>query len=301
VTSGGGAATVEVEGRRLQVSSLDRVLWPGTGTTKAELLQYYLAVAPRLLPHLADRPLTLHRYPQGVGGPHFFQTRTPPHPPWVRTVALSYPRTGKAFEAPVVDDLAGLVWAVNLTTIELHPFLGRASELARPTAMVLDLDPGLPAGLLDACRVGLLLRAQLDALALASYPKTSGGKGLHVYVPVSDGTYDATKGLARRLAGELATARPDLVVERMTKTLRVGKVLVDWSQNDPGKSTVAPWSARGQEVPAVSVPLSWHEVEDAVRRGDVTPLVFGLADAVRRAEGGDSFAPVLAGGQVLPP
>ena len=300
MTGATSTATVEVDGRRLQVSSLDRVLWPATGTTKAELLQYYLAVAPRLLPHLADRPLTLHRYPQGVGGKHFFQTRTPPHPPWLRTVVLSFPRTGKTFEAPVIDDLAGLVWAVNLTTVELHPFLARVSELARPTAMVLDLDPGLPAGLLDACRVGLLLRAELDALGLASYPKTSGGKGLHVYVPVADGTYDATKALARRLATELAAAHPDLVVERMTKSLRVGRVLVDWSQNDAGKSTVAPWSVRGQSLPAVSVPVSWCEVEDAVREGDVAPLGFGLDDAVRRAEAGDAFAPVLAGGQALP-
>ncbi len=195
------ATTVEVEGRRLQVSSLDRVLWPATGTTKAELLEHYLTVAPLLLPHLADRPVTLHRYPEGVTRPHFFQTRTPPHPPWVRTVTLSYPRTGKTFEAPVVDDLPSLVWAVNLTTIELHPFLGRAADLASPTAMVLDLDPGPPAGLVEACRVALLLRAQLDDLGLAAWPKTSGSKGLHVLVPVSGTPYDRTKAVARRLGG----------------------------------------------------------------------------------------------------
>ena len=291
------ATTVEVAGRQLQVSSLERVLWPVTGTTKAELLQHYLSVAPLLLPHLADRPLTLHRYPQGVGGPHFFQTRTPPHPPWVRTVTLSYPRTGKTFEAAVVDDLPGLVWAVNLTTVELHPFLGRTGELASPTALVLDLDPGPPAGMLEACAVGLLLRAELDALGLRSYPKTSGGKGLHVQVPVEAATYDATKGLARRLARDLVRTHPSLVVDRMTRALRPGKVLVDWSQNDPGKSTVAPWSARGQPVPTVSVPVAWEEVEHAVRERDERALVFTLADVPRRAAAGDLSAPVLAGGQ----
>ncbi len=291
--------TVEVESRRLQVSSLDRVLWPATGTTKAELLEHYLSVAPLLLPHLVDRPITLHRYPQGVGGPHFFQTRTPPHPPWLRTVTLSYPRTGKSFDAPVVDDLAGLVWAVNLTTIELHPFLGRTVDLAAPTAMVLDLDPGPPAGMVEACRVGLLLRKRLGALGLASYAKTSGGKGLHVFVPVTGTTYDATKDLARRLARELVAEHPDLVVDRMTKSLRVGKVLVDWSQNDPGKSTVAPWSVRGQEQPTVSVPVSWDEVEDAARTSTAAVFVFSLADVPRRAAQGDLFAPVLSGGEVL--
>lgn len=292
--------SVEVAGRVLQVSSLDRVLWPRTGTTKAQLLEYYLSVAPVLLPHLVDRPLTLHRYPEGVGGPHFFQTRTPPHPDWLRTVTLSYPRTGKTFDTPVIDDLAGLVWAVNLTTLELHPFLGTVAALDAPTAMVLDLDPGPPAAMLQACAVALLLRAALDRRGLASYPKTSGGKGLHVYVPVQDATYQATKALARSLARELATRHPDLVVDRMTKALRTGRVLVDWSQNDPGKSTVAPWSARGSAVPTVSAPVTWREVERAVAGGDPSALGVTLADVARRLDQhGDLFAAVLAGGQHL--
>lgn len=291
---------VEVSGRTLQVSSLDRVLWPRTGTTKAELLEYYLSVAPVLLPHLADRPVTLHRFPDGVDGPHFFQTRTPPHPDWIRTVTLSYPRTGKTFEAPVVDDPPSLVWAVNLTTLEFHPFLGTVARLDAPTAMVLDLDPGLPAGMLQACEVALLLRAELDRRGLASYPKTSGGKGLHVFVPVQDATYDATKGLARALAAALAARRHELVVDRMTKALRTGRVLVDWSQNDPGKSTVAPWSARGFATPTVSAPVTWREVERAVERGDPRPLVVLLGDVPRRLdEHGDLFAPVLGGEQTL--
>jgi bifunctional non-homologous end joining protein LigD len=294
-------ATVEVAGRRLQLSSLDRVLWPQTGTTKAELLEHYLAVAPLLLPHVAGRPITLHRFPEGVGGPHFFQTRTPPHPEWLRTVTLSYPRTGKTFEAAVIDDLAGLVWAVNLTTVELHPFLGTVDDLAAPTALVLDLDPGPPAGLLEAAGVALLLRAELRLLGLTAYPKTSGGKGIHLHVPVLDATYDQTKTLARRLARELTQRRPELVVDRMTKSLRPGKVLIDWSQNDPGKSTVAPWSARGYAHPTVSVPVTWNEVEQAVRDADPRSLRVLLADVPTRvAEHGDPFALVLTCPQRLP-
>ena len=288
------AMTVEVDGRTLQVSSLDRVLWPATGTTKAELLEHYLAAAPLLLPHVVDRPLTLHRFPQGVAGKSFFQTRTPPHPEWLRTVTLTYPRTGKTFESPVVDDVAGLVWAINLTTIELHPFLARTGELAAPTALVLDLDPGPPAGLLAACRVALLLRDELRARGLAAYPKTSGGKGLHVYVPVRDATYEQTKPLARQLARDLAAAHPDLVVDRMTRSLRVGRVLVDWSQNDPGKSTVAAWSVRAQARPTASVPVAWEEVESALSAGDARGLVFPLPEVRRRmAEHGALFDPVL--------
>ena len=253
--------SVEVDGRVLQVSSLDRVLWPATGTTKAELLEHYLRVAPVLLPHLADRPVTLHRYPDGVEGRHFFQTRTPPHPDWVRTVTLSYPRTGKTFEAPVVEDVASLVWAVNLSTIELHPFLMTAGDLATPTALVLDLDPGPPAGLVEACDVALLVRAELDARGLRSWPKWSGGKGLHVHVPLTGASWEATKAWARHLARELTARHPGLVVDRMTRALRAGKVLVDWSQNDPGKSTVAPWSARGWQRPTVAAPVTWEDVE----------------------------------------
>ena len=289
---------LEVAGRLVPVSSLDRVLWPLTGMTKADLARYYLSVASVLLPHLVDRPLTLRRFPEGVGGPQFFQTRTPPHPPWLRTATLSYPRTGKTFEAPVIDDLAGLVWAVNLSAIELHPFLGTVTDLAAPTAMVLDLDPGAPAGLREVATVALLLRAELEAIGLTGYPKSSGGKGIHVYVPARDADYGQTKALARSLAAGLSAERPDLVVNRMTKNLRVGRVLVDWSQNDPGKSTVAPWSLRGHPVPTVSEPVTWREVEQAAAHGQRLPDA--LADVGRRLdEHGDLFAPVLTQGQPL--
>ena len=292
---------VRVGDRVLRLSSLDRVLWPGSGTTKAQLVEHLLATSEALLPHVADRPLTLRRFPEGVGGPSFFQTRTPPHPDWVRTVELSYERTGKAFDVPVLDDVAGLVWAANLTTLELHPFLAPTGRLDRPHAVVLDLDPGAPAGLLEACEVGLLLRTALEAAGLASYPKSSGGKGLHVYVPVEDEGYEQTKAFARGLARALTSARPDLVVATMTKRLRTGRVLVDWSQNDPGKSTVAAYSPRAGLVPTVSTPLTWREVEQAVRRRDPSALVASF-DGIRArlADHGDLFAPVLRGGQRLP-
>jgi bifunctional non-homologous end joining protein LigD len=292
--------TVEVDGRELALSSLDRVLWPRTGTTKAELLDYYLSVAPVLLPHLRDRPVTLHRYPSGVGGPHFFQTRTPPRPGWVRTVTLAYPRTGKVFDAPVLDDTAALVWALNLTTLEFHPFLGTTQALDVPTAMVLDLDPGPPAGTVHACAVALMLRTELEQLGLESYPKSSGGKGVHVYVPLAEATYTATKKLARELARALATRHPDVVVDKMAKSLRTGRVLVDWSQNDPGKSTVAAWSTRGGPTPTVSAPVRWRDVERVVANDDASPLHLGLDDARRHLEeNGDLFSPVLTPRQRL--
>jgi bifunctional non-homologous end joining protein LigD len=288
---------LDVNGQAVHVSSLDRVLWPQTGTTKAELLEYYVSVAAVLLPHLAGHPLTLHRFPEGVGGPHFFQTRTPPHPPWLRTATLSYPRTGKTFETPVVDDLPSLVWAVNLSALELHPFLGTVSDLDSPTALVLDLDPGPPAGLREAGRVALLLRDELDRRRLAAYPKSSGGKGIHLHVPLHSVTYAQTKSLARQLAAGLATRHPDLVVDRMTKSLRTGRVLVDWSQNDAGKSTVAPWSARGYAVPTVAAPLTWREVEATA---DGRPVLVTIADVPGRLDAyGDLFADVAASRQTL--
>jgi bifunctional non-homologous end joining protein LigD len=295
------AMTVEMDGHALALSSLERVLWPQTGTTKAELLDHYLSMAPVLLPYLRDRPVTLHRYPQGVEGRHFFQTRTPPRPDWVRTVTLSYPRTGKSFDAPVVDGTAALVWAVNLTTIEFHPFLATTGALDTPTAMVLDLDPGAPAGPVEACAVAMLLRAELDRRGLVGYPKASGGKGLHVYVPVVGATYAGTKGLAHELARVLAGRHGDLVVDNMTKALRHGRVLVDWSQNDPGKSTVAAWSVRGGSRPTVSAPVRWDDVEHVAATGDPSRLVLGLGDARRCLdEHGDLFSPVLAPTQRLP-
>jgi bifunctional non-homologous end joining protein LigD len=293
---------VRVGDRDVAVSSLDRVLYPLAGTTKAEVIDYYVRVAPVLLPHLAGRPATLHRFPEGVGGPHFFQTRVPPHPPWVRTAAMHYDRTGKRFESPVVDDLPSLVWAANLSTLEIHPFLGRAERQEVPLVMVFDLDPGPPAGLREAAAVALRIRDLLAAAGLAAWPKSSGAKGVHVYVPLNtDVTYAATKAYAKVVAAALARETPDLVVDRMTRSLRPGKVLVDWSQNDRGKSTVAPYSPRALRAPTVSLPVTWDEVAAVAAGGDVALLVHGPEAALARvAEHGDLFAPVLTTRQSLP-
>jgi bifunctional non-homologous end joining protein LigD len=292
---------VAVEGRVVRLSSLDRVLWPAAGVTKADLVDYYARVAPVLLPHLAGRPLTLHRFPEGVGGPHFFQTRTPPHPDWVSTQRMWTFTSGKQVDAPVVGDLPSLLWAANLSTIELHPFLSTGAALDRPTMLVLDLDPGEPAGLVEACRVALDVRDLLAGIGLASLAKVSGRKGLHVQVPLAPGhTYDETKAVARALAGALARVQPDRVVDRMAKGLRRGRVFVDWSQNDAGKSTVAPYSLRAGTVPTVALPVTWEEVHTAVATGDAAGLVFGPGDALARVEElGDLFAPLLAGDQRL--
>jgi bifunctional non-homologous end joining protein LigD len=294
---------LDLAGRSVQVSSLDRVLWPDAGVTKAQLLDYYIAVAPVLLPHLADRPLTLHRYPEGVYGDHFFQSRCPPHPSWVRTVTMSYPRTGKAFEAAVVDDLPGLVWAANLDTVEFHPFLGRTATLERPTAVVFDLDPGPPAGLIEAGRIALRLRELLGQWSLQAVVKTSGSKGLHVFVPMGlRHTYDDTKAFARGVARRLAMDDPDRVVDRVGLGERSGKVLVDWGQNDPGRSTVAPYSLRGMRLPTVSMPVAWEEIAEAVRGRDENVLSFTPADVPRRVDRhGDLFSAVQTLEQSLPP
>ncbi len=298
----GSELTLDVAGRAVRVSSLSRLLWPAAGVTKAELIDYYVRIAPVLLPHLAGRPLTLRRFPEGVGGPEFFQTRTPPHPPWVRTATMTFPRTGKTFAAPVLDDLAGLVWAANLSAIELHPFLARAERLDEPLVVVLDLDPGPPADVLDAAEIALQTRGLLEEMGLAAVPKTSGAKGIHVYVPLNTPvTYQQTKSFAREIARVLTRDPAGRVVDRMTKALRPGRVFVDWSQNDPGKSTVAPYSLRALGLPSVSTPLGWPELERAVRRRDAGLLAFhpgAIAERVDRL--GDLFAPVLELRQHLP-
>ena len=285
--------SVEIAGRTVRLSSLDRVLWPATGTTKAELIEFYVRVAPQLLPQVTGRPLTLHRFPEGVGGPHFYQTRTPPHPDWVRTAMLSFEKTGKVFEAPVIDDVAGLVWAGNITSLEVHPFLALAESLHEPTHLVVDLDPGPPAGLVDACRVALRAR---DVLGVDAVVATTGGKGLHVFVRVPAGsTYDVTKATARELGRVLTRDDPAGVTDRMVKADRPGKVLVDWSQNDAGKTTLPPWSPRAYgATPTLSMPVTWDEVAAVAGHGDPRPLRFRWADVGRRlAEHGDLAAPLV--------
>ncbi len=293
---------VDIEGVPVRLTTLERVLWPAVGFTKADMIDFYVAVAPVLLPHVRGRPLTLHRFPEGVDGPSFFQTRAPSHPPWVRVQRMSTFTSGKEVDAVVLDDLAGLVWAANLSAIELHPYLGCAEDLVHPTQVVFDLDPGPPATLVDACRVALLVRSVLEDLGLSSLPKVSGGVGIHVVVPIAPRyPYDETKAFARAVAAVLVRHHPDLVTDRMPRRYRAGRVFIDWSQNDAGKSTVAPYSLRGGVVPTVAMPVEWTAVERTVATRDHVPLVFA-PDRARREidEHGDRHAAALASSQSLP-
>lgn len=294
MATGGERIEVEVEGRTLSLSNLGKVFYPSSGFTKGDVLDYYVRIAPVALPHLAGRPLTLKRYPDGVTGEHFYEKNCPSHrPDWVETAEI------EGVRYCVVGDLASLVWAVNLADLELHVPLARAEAIGRPDSVVFDLDPGEPAGLAECCEVAEAVRARLSDLGLESFAKVSGAKGLQVYAPLDAGMagYGRTKRLARAIAESLEDDRPALVVSRMRKDLRRGKVFVDWSQNDAHKTTVCAYSLRARERPTVSLPVSWDEVA----RGDASRLVFSPDAALRRVEErGDLFASVLSLRQRLP-
>jgi bifunctional non-homologous end joining protein LigD len=286
---------VEVEGRRLSLSNLDKPMYPSVGFTKGQLIDYYTRVAPALLPHLRDRPLTLKRYPNGVDGQHFYEKRCPSHAPeWVRAEEAS------GINFCVCDDLSTLVWLANLADLELHPSLSLVDDILRPTVMAFDLDPGPPAGLTECCEVALILREALGHVGLECFAKTSGSKGIQVYAPlnVDEVDYDGgTKPLSKALARHLEGEHPKLIVSSQKKELRRGKVLIDWSQNDEHKTTVSVYSLRARERPTVSTPLDWAEVE----AGDPDALVFEADDVLARVEErGDLFAPVAELRQQLP-
>jgi bifunctional non-homologous end joining protein LigD len=288
---------VEVEGRRLRLSNLDKVMYPAVGFTKGQVIDYYTRVAPALLPHLKGRPLTLKRYPDGVEGQYFYEKQCPSHrPEWVKTKAI--PARGREIEFCLVEDLATLVWLANLADLELHPSLSLAKSVKRPTAMAFDLDPGPPAGIAECSRVAVILRDTLSQLGLECFAKTSGSKGMQVYVPLNGkATYDETKPLSKALAQLLESREPKLIVSSQKKELRKSKVLIDWSQNDEHKTTVCVYSLRARERPTVSTPLTWDEVEE----GDPDALVFESDDVLERVEAqGDLFAPVLELKQELP-
>ena len=292
-----GALAVLTEGRRLKISNWDKVLYPETGFTKGDLVAYYARIAPIVLPHLHDRPLTLKRYPNGVDSQYFYEKQSPSHrPDWVQTVKLG------SINYTLAQDRPTLVWLANLADIELHTSLSLAQAPERPTMLVFDLDPGAPAGIVECCRVGIVLHGLFDQIGLQSFAKTSGSKGLQVYVPLNGDTeYDQTKSFARRIAELLEQRMPELVVSRMTKRLRPGKVLVDWSQNDIHKTTVNVYSVRARERPTVSAPVSWDEVADAQRNGDGELLTFDTDQVLERViELGDLFAPVASLRQRLP-
>ena len=293
----GSKAVIDVEGRQLTLSNLEKVLYPATGATKAAVIAYYSKVVPVMLPHLAGRAVTMVRFPDGVEGNSFFEKRCPSHAPrWVHTGQVD-----PGLVACVVDDAATLVWMANLAALELHTLQARVSDPDHPTSMVFDLDPGPPADVLACARVALELQATLASLGLVSVVKTSGSKGLHLAVPVRGATADDTKTMALGLGQLLAKRAPDRVTVNMAKEQRPTRVFVDWSQNDRHKTTVAAYSLRAQPRPMVSAPVTWDEVSDALDGGDPDALGFDADAALARAARiGDAYAANLDADQELP-
>jgi bifunctional non-homologous end joining protein LigD len=288
---------VTVDGRALKLSNWDKVLFPQTGFTKGDLIAYYFRIAPAVLPHLRDRPLTLKRYPGGVDAPFFYEKNSPSHrPDWVQTA-----RVGD-IDYTLAQDRATLVWLANLADVELHTSLSLAGDREQPTMLVFDLDPGAPATVVECCEVALVLRGLFSALGLESVAKVSGSKGMQVYVPLnSEVTYATTKPFARQVAEALAQRLPELVVSRMTKTLRPGRIFVDWSQNDAHKTTVNVYSVRARKRPTVSAPVSWDEIRACRDAQDPEKLSFETGEVLDRvARDGDPFAVLLSLVQALP-
>src|SRR6266403_3570219 len=296
-------AELIVEGRKLTVSNLNKVLYPKAGFPKGQLIDYYIQVAPVLLPHLKDRPLTMKRYPNGVEEPFFYEKNCPAHrPPWVKTARVWSEGNQREMHYCLAQDLPTLVWAANLADIELHTSLARQKDVARPTMMVFDLDPGAPADIVQCCQVGLWLRDLLGGMKLKSFAKTSGSKGLQVYVPVNTPvTFDQTKDLSRALAQLLEREHGNLVTSNMLKTVRKGKVFVDWSQNDEHKTTICVYSLRAREEPTVSTPVAWDEVENCLKKKKGGLLKFRSDKTIARVEKmGDLFEPLEKLKQKLP-
>jgi bifunctional non-homologous end joining protein LigD len=294
---------VDIQGRQLKLSNLDKVLYPSTGFTKGQVIDYYARIAPVLVPHLAGRPLTLKRYPNGVDSEFFFEKNATAHrPDWVKTAPIWSEHNRRHINYILADDLPTVVWMANLAAIELHPSLSLAKEIACPTMMVFDLDPGPPANIVQCAQVGMWLREIFEHFRLQSFPKTSGSKGLQIYVPLNTPTsYKTTKPFAQALARLLEDQHRELVVSDMKKELRKGKVLVDWSQNDEHKTTIAVYSLRARERPTVSTPVKWEEVEHLLKKKDASLLVFEADQVLKRVEKmGDLFEPVLKLKQKLP-
>ena len=300
--TGAGRITVDIDGRRLSLSNLDKLLYPDAGFCKADVVDYYRRIAPIMLPHLAGRPPTLVRAPDGAKGERFFEKRCPPHhPDWVRASDPLEPNGGQ--RSCIVEDLPTLVWLANLAALELHTNQWRLPDVNTPRAVVLDLDPGAPADVLDCCRVALELRELLDHLDMIAVVKTSGGKGLHISVPLNGAQVndDRTKEFALAL-GQLLMARDKKrVTVDMAKAERKGKVFVDWSQNDRHKTTVCAYSLRIADRPTVSTPISWDEIETALGAKDRGALTFEATAVLDRVSGGlDHYAASLTEHQELP-
>lgn len=296
-------SSLEIEGHTLTVSNLDKVLYPDAGFTKGDVIRYFIDVSGVLLPHLANRPITMKRYPEGVGQFFFYEKNCPRHrPDWVNTTPVNSERRGGVMHFCVVNNLASLVWMGNLADLELHTSLARAPKVDRPTMMVYDLDPGEGTNVIQCCQVALWLREKFAALKLESFPKTSGSKGIQLYVPLNTPcTFDDTKLFSRQLADVVASEHPEAVVTNMLKRLRVKKVLIDWSQNDEHKTTVSVYSLRATPRPQVSTPLKWSELEKLWKKGDPDAFRFTPDDVRARVKKhGDLFEPVLTLKQKLP-
>ena len=298
--------TVQVDDRTLTLSNLEKVLYPDTGFTKGEVIDYYTRITPVLLPHVRERPLTFKRYPDGVDGKFFFEKNAPSHTPdWIRRVRLPSPGSTKnrdTIDYAILCELATIVWAANLATLELHVPMWTVTDKGKPRhpdLMVFDLDPGPPATIVECCEVAQLVRSVLADDGLEAVPKTSGSKGLQLYVPLDGRSpWEDVHSYARALAQRLENDRADLVVWNMKKELRTGKVLVDWSQNNSAKTTIAVYSLRARPAPTVSTPVTWDEVEACRKPED---LRFTSADVLARVdEHGDLFARCLDGDQKLP-
>jgi bifunctional non-homologous end joining protein LigD len=293
----------EVAGKRLTLSNLDKDLYPSYGLTKAHILEYYRGISRFILPHLKDRALTLKRYPEGVEQEYFFEKRCPSHrPPWVTTAEISR-RDGDPMTVCLVNDLNTLMWVENLASLELHVPLAKAASPETPDAIVFDLDPGDGADILDCARVALILRGLLSELGLTGFVKTSGQKGLHVYVPLNhkETTFEDTKKFSKAVAEVLQRNYPDLVTTRMAKEHRKKRVFINWSQNDSSKTMVCVYSLRGREKPIVSFPLAWEGLSDLASEGRPEKLQVMFSEALIRAEGeGDLFREMLIMEQKLP-
>jgi bifunctional non-homologous end joining protein LigD len=294
---------VEVEGHLLSLSNLDKVFYPKTGFTKGQVIEYYTRVAPVLLPHLQDRHLTLKRYPNGVEGEYFYEKQCPGHrPDWVRTAGVWSRHNGREIDYCVADDLATVVWLANLADLEMHTPLARADAPKEPTVLAFDLDPGPPATIVECAEVALRLRDAFDHFGLLAFPKTSGSKGMQLYLPLNTpASYDQTKPFAQGVAQVLERRHPDLIVADMNKARRAGKVFIDWSQNDEHKTTVCVYSLRARDTPTVSTPVEWDELEAVLRTRDPDDLSFSSDEVLARVDQhGDCFAAVLELEQELP-
>ena len=294
---------VEIDGREIKLSNLSKVLYPKAGFTKGQVIDYYLRVGPELLPHLQERPLTLKRYPEGVEGLFFYEKNCPSYrPKWMKTAKVWSEGNQRFMYYCVVDSAASLVWLANLADLELHTSLSHAPHIERPTVIAFDLDPGAPANMVQCCEVALWVRDVFEKLGLQAFPKTSGSKGLQVYIPLNTAvTYERTKPFAKTIARLLESQHPEAVVSDMKKSLRAGKVFVDWSQNDVHKTTVCVYSLRAKEQPTVSTPVTWKEVESCLKHNDPELLVFTSDQVLQRVDKSDDlFAPVLTLKQKLP-